>query len=224
MTASGLGLLVLGGQGVVFDAALDRFLALFALTHRLDFADVFSRWDESVRERAWQGGLDETSVFEELAQRSVDVRTARAQLRTFYAPGPAVERVKQWSESLPVWLLTNHRSEWLLPMLDEFGVSRCFERILISDRIGRVKPDPEAFGQVLSYRFAGAQTLVVDDQLHNLCSAAALGFRTLQARPKNRWVEQIDEAVLAASETGERLSASGRLEEVGRPGQVRGSA
>lgn len=195
LAGENLKLLVLGGQGVVFDAALERFFGVLARAHRVDPARLWLTWERHVRDEAWRGSVSDEGIWRQLVDRPVDAALAQSTLRSFYEPAPAVAKLRHWAGRLPVWLLSNHRSDWVLPVLDELGVTHLFDKILISDQTGRLKPEPEAFHQLLNLRNTAAQTLVVDDQLHNLCTAAALGFRTLQARPKNRWAEQIDDAV-----------------------------
>ena len=35
----------------------------------------------------------------------------------------------------PIWLLTNHRTEWLLPRLERFCIADRFDRVLVSSAI-----------------------------------------------------------------------------------------
>lgn len=191
MTAGGNKLLVLDGQGVVFDAPIKRFLATFADDQQLSLAAIEARWDSGLRERAWRGQIDDEDLWNALAGRSVDAAQTRLRLDASYRPGPAAPHVADWSGKARLCLLSNHRSAWLLPRLDAFGIRSSFEKIWVSDATGYVKPEAAAFDPVFRYRDAGLDVLFVDDQPHNVRAAEVLGIRGLVAAPDQRWLEQV---------------------------------
>ncbi|MBT8080750.1 MAG: hypothetical protein KJO31_19365 [Gammaproteobacteria bacterium] len=67
-----------------------------------------------------------------------------------------------------------------------------FQRFLISDTTGFVKPDPNAFAELVSGEIGADDILFVDDQLHNVKAAEELGLRTLHAFAYSGWVNVID--------------------------------
>jgi HAD superfamily hydrolase (TIGR01509 family) len=191
MTVEGNKLLVLDGQGVVFDAPIKRFLATFADDQQLSMTDIEARWESGLRERAWRGQIDDANLWNALAGRSVDAAQTRLRLDASYRPGPAAPHLADWSGKSRLCLLSNHRSGWLLPRLDAFGIRSCFENIWVSDATGYVKPESAAFDPVFQYLDAGLQVLFVDDQPHNVRAAEALGIRGLVAAPDQRWLAQV---------------------------------
>ncbi|MBL8199110.1 MAG: HAD hydrolase-like protein [Chromatiales bacterium] len=191
MTAEDNKLLVLDGQGVVFDAPIKRFLATFADDQQLSLRDIEARWESGLRERAWRGRIDDANLWNELAGRSVDAAQTRLRLDASYRPGPAAPYLADWSGKARLCLLSNHRSAWLLPQLDAFGIRSFFEKIWVSDATGHVKPEAAAFDPVFRYRDAGLHVLFVDDQPHNVRAAEALGIRGLVANPDQSWLEQV---------------------------------
>ena len=191
MTAEDNKLLVLDGQGVVFDAPIKRFLATFADDQQLSLRDIEARWESGLRERAWRGRIDDANLWNELAGRSVDAAQTRLRLDASYRPGPAAPHLADWSGKARLCLLSNHRSAWLLPQLDAFGIRSFFEKIWVSDATGHVKPEAAAFDPVFRYRDAGLHVLFVDDQPHNVRAAEALGIRGLVANPDQSWLEQV---------------------------------
>jgi HAD superfamily hydrolase (TIGR01509 family) len=191
MTAAGNKLLVLDGQGVVFDAPIKRFLATFADDQQLPMTDIEARWESGLRECAWRGQIDDANLWDALAGRSVDAAQTRLRLDASYRPGPAAPHLADWSGKARLCLLSNHRSAWLLPRLDAFGIRRSFEKIWVSDATGHVKPEPAAFDPVFQYLDAGLQVLFVDDQSHNVRAAEALGIRGLVAAPDQGWLVQV---------------------------------
>lgn len=94
----------------------------------------------------------------------------RQDLEARYRRGPWFEFVLEHSG--PMWLLSNHRTAWLLPRLERFGVADRFERILVSDALGAAKPSPVAFAALR----ARDDTVFFDDSPCNVDAARALGI------------------------------------------------
>lgn len=198
-------LLVLDGQGVVFDAPFREFLRVFAHENGLDHGAVVGRWEAGLRHLAWTGNIDDEGLWNELAGRRVNLRRTMCSLRGSYRPGPAAAYLLNWSQLVPIWLLSNHRSDWVTPVLDAIDVLGVFQRLLISDTTGLVKPDPAAFRQ-LTDSLAGGDILFVDDQLHNIKAAERLGLQTVYASPDGRWVNEVDNRLRTPGRLG-RLSS-----------------
>ncbi len=184
-------LLVLDGQGVVFDAPIKDFLLAFTRDNNLDIDSVSGRWEERLRKLAWTGAIDDEALWNELAGRKVNFRQTMIALGASYRPGPVAEYLADWSQRVPVWLLSNHRSHWVLPHLNTFNLYNLFQRFLISDVTGLVKPDPNAFRLLLDGKTAPSDILFVDDQLHNTAAAARLGLRSIHATPEHDWIKEI---------------------------------
>jgi putative hydrolase of the HAD superfamily len=191
MTAGRNKLLVLDGQGVVFDAPIKRFLATFARDHQISLADIEVRWESGLREKTWRGLIDDATLWNTLAGRPVDAARTRRRLDASYGPGPALPYITDWSNKAHVCLLTNHRSDWLLPRLNAFEITSRFERIWVSDKTGFIKPEAAAFDPVFQYRSARQNMLFVDDQLHNVLAAEALGITGIHAMPDGRWLDDV---------------------------------
>ena len=88
-------------------------------------------------------------------------------------------------------MLTNHRSDWLLPRLNTFGITGRFEGIWVSDKTGFIKPEAAAFDPVFQYRDTRQKVLFVDDQPHNVLAAEVLGIPGIRAMPDGRWLDQV---------------------------------
>ena len=185
-------LLVLDGQGVVFDAPIKRFLLSFSQHNELDYEIVEQRWENRLRMLAWTGAIDDDALWNELANKTVDLQQTIESLKASYQPGPVADYLHSWSQQLPIWLLSNHRSHWVLPQLESLNLSHTFQRLLVSDNTGCVKPDPAAFAPLLDGNLSPGDILFVDDQLHNLQSAEKLGLETLHATFDQAWVTELD--------------------------------
>jgi len=191
MTGGRNKLLVLDGQGVVFDAPIKRFLANFATDYQLSLMDIEARWESGLREQAWRGLLDDEPLWNALAGRPVDAAHMRRRLDASYRPGPAASSIADWSRKAQLWLLSNHRSAWLLPQLNAFGIADRFTRVLISDTTGFVKPEAAAFDPVFQHLVAGHHVLFVDDQPHNVRAAEARGIHGVLASPDGGWLDYV---------------------------------
>jgi len=190
-------LLVLDGQGVVFDAPIRKILMAFTRNNDLDFEYVFGRWEERLRKLAWTGAIDDESLWNELAGRQVDLQRTMHELSASYRPGPVAAHLQYWSRQVPIWLLSNHRSHWVMPHLTAYKLDKVFDRILFSDSTGLVKPDPDAFKLLLNDATAPGDILFVDDQSHNIVAAKKLGMCSIHATPKHDWIDEISLSLAA---------------------------
>lgn len=190
-------LLVLDGQGVVFEAPIKKFLHAFAADNELEPASVEERWNNQYRDLTWTGQIDDEQLWNELAGKKTDVKKAMQAHLSSYQPGPVAGHLLRWSHQLPIWLLSNHRAHWLMPWLHRAGLHDAFQKYLISDSTGFVKPDPASFHQLTTCGIVASDILFVDDQWHNVEAARAVDIRAIHASPKLEWVEQIEVALSA---------------------------
>ncbi|MGB1526465.1 MAG: hypothetical protein ACPG9N_02720, partial [Miltoncostaeaceae bacterium] len=103
-----------------------------------------------------------------------------------------LENTLRWRQTADIWVVSNHRHEWLLPVLDAAGFTAVVDRIEVSSLTGRVKPDPAAWEALLADGTSPERVAVVDGQQPNLDSAHALGFTALRADGGTRWADQVD--------------------------------
>ena len=170
-------LLVLDGQGVVFNNPFPAFLADLGVRTGAGEAEITSRWSDELRLPFWTGQLGEAAMWARLAP-GLSTTDLRADLERRYAPGPLYDLVRRSTGRL--WLLSNHRGDWLRPRLERFALTERFERILVSDEQGAAKPSPEAFVHLVN-----TGCLYIDDLANNIDVARSLGIDALH----------IDEAV-----------------------------
>lgn len=189
-------LLVLDVHGVVFTNPLIPYLAETAERLGRDSSDVLHLWTSALRRPFWLGQLEERALWETLFP-GADADALSAELERRYEPGPLFEVVGE--SGGPAWLLSNHRSEWLLPRLARFGLEGRFERVLVSDAIGLVKPDIGAFRLVR--RLAGDRPITyVDDKLANVETAASVFEQAVHVADAHRLVSVGPRAPRAAQD------------------------
>ncbi len=177
-------LLVLDAHGVVFNSPFRGFLRDLAVETGQTPEHLLARWHADLRVPAWTGKLSDAAIWDGIAgDRFVSSqRTSewRQMLERRYELGPAGAHLDRWFGRVPIWLLTNHRSHWLLPRLHRFGLARYFDRVLVSDELGAVKPSPRVFAPLVRVADPDA-ILFVDDQVKNVRVARDLGLQALHA-------------------------------------------
>ncbi|MGA3525281.1 HAD family hydrolase [Melissospora conviva] len=153
------------------------------------------------RDALWSGLLDESTFWPAFAAACGLGQPSpawRSVLRSTMTPLPAVSRLPNWSTGAHIWLLSNHRHEWLVPALQAAGLHRQSHRIFISSQTGAVKPNPSAYVQVLEQASPGDKLLYVDDKEVNVEAFRRLGVDGVQADTSGSWTAAVD-GWLAAS-------------------------
>ena len=187
--------LVLDAQGVTFNAPLLSFFKMYAKKAGISEKDLIFRWHKNVRKLAWLGQNSDDQLWRELIGDKVDGTKISQELEEHFCRGPVADSLKNWSQLVPIWLLSNHRSHWIIPRLKRFQLDKYFEKLLISDQTGFIKPQPESFLQVACDNIPRNQILIVDDRIQNIDAAASLGFRTIWANNNTDWVAEIENQI-----------------------------
>ncbi|MEX1344529.1 MAG: HAD family hydrolase [Candidatus Limnocylindrales bacterium] len=169
------GLLVLDVHGVIFTNPLVPFLAEAAERSGGDGAHAVAMWNERLRRPFWLGRLEVNDLWRTVAP-GADGPALTAELEQRYTEGPFFRWIER--TDAPIWLLSNHRTDWLEARLERFGLARRFERVYVSDAIGHVKPDAAAFR--FAQRQAGDRPVTyVDDKPGNVAVASGVFARAL---------------------------------------------
>lgn len=75
-------------------------------------------------------------------------------------------------------LLSNASHTYLLPIMDNLGLSPMFESIFVSSQMGYTKPDPRAFLHVLeSMNVSAKDAVMIDDAAQNVDGAINVGMK-----------------------------------------------
>jgi glucose-1-phosphatase len=162
-------LVVLDVHGVVFTNPFPGFIREIGERVGVGGDELFRRWRARWRQPFWEGSITEAEMWEGIAPE-LDAVELRADLESRYRRGPWFDFARDHDG--PMWLLSNHRTEWLLPRLERFGLAQCFERVLVSDALGAAKPSPRAFAAIRARHDA----VFFDDSHCNVEAARALGI------------------------------------------------
>ncbi|WP_152394135.1 HAD family hydrolase [Paenibacillus guangzhouensis] len=155
-------------------------------------AEMHGLFKEELRHRLWTGALPATAFFGWMASHLPATTTQEVEriLYDHLTPLPAIERIPAWSRSADLHLLTNHRGEWITPLLAP--VRHYITNMTVSSEVGYCKPDQRMYQLAHEKLHPIGPSLYVDDQQKNLVPASALGWHTLLADQAGHWVETVD--------------------------------
>jgi len=183
-------LVLLDACGVILNDPLPELLIALASAIDVPHAEVMRRYAD-LRLPFWTGRLGEIPFWECLTG-GVDAPGWASRLASSFRPGPAAPALGAWATRARLRVLSNHRSEWLVPRLMAMDLARHFERVVVSDAIDAAKPSPEAFLRALSdAAVAPGDVLFVDDKRVNVEAARSLGLEALHAKPGTGWVDAV---------------------------------
>lgn len=152
---------------------------------------LYAQYKEEISRKLWCGEITELQWWEWLAARGVEVS---AELRphliaSYLQPLPALELLPQWSKLCRIIIMSNHRTEWLNPLLQPY--QSYIESIYISDQVGMCKPSSEWFHHIDKQIHGPIH--FVDDSEKNISAAMQLGWQTTLADKHGNWTAAIDE-------------------------------
>lgn len=150
-------------------------------------------FNKHVRELYWSGRLPEEAFWKWLHKEcpSVEISVAKTLLTKHLQTLPAFERIPEWSQFADIHLLSNHREEWLVPILN--SISSYIKTITISSRVGCCKPHAEIYEIVNSKLEIHSKVTFVDDHVKNLKAAQVLNWNTLIADQDGEWIDRVDD-------------------------------
>ncbi|MEW9702229.1 HAD family hydrolase [Paenibacillus sp. SI8] len=177
--------------GGVLGTNLTHFWHELAASASLTYEEVRLRYKQELRDKLWTGEITEPGFFEWACsvQTSMEASQARSLMLSCLQPLPAYERLPSWSKTYDLHILSNHRSEWLVPFLAP--VRPYLRTVTISSEAGFAKPSPDIYRLASAGFPEGAPVVFVDDAEHNLTAAKAHGWQTVLADPEGHWIQQI---------------------------------
>jgi len=159
-------------------------------------------WDQSVRRDLWSGRI---SIAQAVAKINRQFKTKVKWAPHDLSPLPWAERALRLCPQTAV--LSNHRSEWLLPSFARFGWKL---PTFVSDTLGYVKPDSAIYEKCA--RLWGvsdlSEVLFVDNKQANVDEAIAMGMQGLFADARGKWVDKAEALLNSALSPRQRSQPS----------------
>lgn len=185
-------LIVLDVGGVLYTNLLPPLTCAVARATACDEDTVSSACEsEGLRDGLWRGHISPDDFWSSLGKRlgcRLDSAYWNEQCLVLQVPVLSRLLLNKLLPTCDVALLTNHRMEWLLPVLERDGLGKSFSPIVISSTEGFVKPEREIY-QCLErlLRRPYDRRLFVDDKPANLQPAEQLGYQTIVADTGHDW-------------------------------------
>lgn len=183
--------LVLDVGGVLLANITPVFWEEAAELIKVPYSTLRSHYKDQIRQQLWDGTIREEEFWAWLQKQSSNenVILSSVHLTKHLQPLPAWDKVKEWSESFQIHLLSNHRAEWIIPALEP--IRDYITSMTISSTVGCSKPDAHIF-QLVQEQLSGSQPIVfVDDAEQNLAMAKAIGWTTILADADHQWIDEV---------------------------------
>lgn len=162
---------------------------------KISSQEVETYYRSNYRDKLWSGEIGINDFWERRSNRfetNIDLNSFIQKHMTIL---PAALKIPFLAQNHTLGILSNHRSEWLLPRLKFDGITEYIDEefIFVSDQIKAVKPEIKAYEIVLQRSgFRPGEITFVDDKQRNLDTAKDLGFKTILADKKAEWVKLLD--------------------------------
>ena len=165
--------------------------------------------------RAWHerqdAGGDNDEATETLVARHPEheplIRAWYSRFDEMMHPMPETESVLRslHNASVPLFAITNWPAAPFPPPADRFGFMDSFRDVVVSGRVGCMKPDPAIYAHVeADTGIAPERLFFIDDRLENIAAAARRGWQTHHFEgPRGLAVRLVREGLLQPGEVPE---------------------
>lgn len=154
---------------------------------------LYAAYKSELSEKLWCGQCTEEEWRAWLADKGITLSLEQSNglIAKHLRPLPAISKLEQWAKLCDIIIMSNHRSEWLLPLLEPYRAY--LSNVHISDRAGRCKPDHQWFQSVDHLIPRPSKIMFVDDSRKNIVAAQRCGWNTILADEEGSWTRAIDE-------------------------------
>ncbi|WP_164545393.1 HAD-IA family hydrolase [Paenibacillus albus] len=183
--------LVLDAGGVIVTNMLELWKEI-AGEVEIPVHELKESFKVQLRSTLWNGESDEEAFWQWLTSYYPGLTAAdgRAILARHLRVLPAFHRIQSWSDAADIHVLSNHRHEWLMPLLEP--IAPYLASVTISSQVGSCKPSLDIYKLVQSGLRTQDRVLFVDDSERNLVPARELGWDTLLADEQGEWMDALD--------------------------------
>lgn len=183
--------LILDVAGVIVTNLSPSYWEEISKIAGVTYESLKTQFKNDIREAFWTGKISEEAFWQWLKTQCASVETQYAQklLSSHLTRLPAMDHLSNWSQLADIHLLSNHRNEWLDPLLNP--IKPYIKSITISSVVGFCKADPKIYEIVNSKIDTKQAAIFVDDQEKNMKPAKDLGWNTLIADKEGQWIEYL---------------------------------
>jgi glucose-1-phosphatase len=163
---------------------------------RLTPAELWRAWLQSPSVRAFETGRTDAATFAATLVEELDLGVPPEHFLESFAGWPTglYPGVHELLARIPTALSNSNALHWPR-VLDELGLGALFEHRFVSHLTGRIKPDRDAFEQVVSVlNCAAGSVFFLDDNLVNVEAARSVGMQAALVSG----VTQAEQALLEA--------------------------
>ena len=178
--------------GVILDLDVPRTLEAFSRASGLTIERVMHLFRSSAGFEKYERGEFDDDQFRSFVRRLYEISITDDELdqcwNAMLGPIPAakLELLTRLKEKYPTYLLSNtntihldYVNSVILPAQNTPSLDDYFHRAYYSHFMGKRKPEPEIFEQVLAENnLKASETLFLDDNADNIAGAAAVGLQT----------------------------------------------
>lgn len=188
-------ILILDAGGVIIDDLTTQFwdmLVAKSTDSTLSRLTIYTDYKREVSEKLWSGQCNEQDFVQFLKHYQINL--SHELLSEIVAkcliPLPAFEMLEIWSTKVELYIMSNHRTSWLLPALE--AVRPYLSDIYVSDTAQMKKPSLNWFNAI-SEKHPNSSILFVDNTMHNIEAARQSGWQAIYADETYMWIDEVNE-------------------------------
>ncbi|QGH35753.1 hypothetical protein GI584_17605 [Gracilibacillus salitolerans] len=182
--------------GGVLATDLDLFWEELVNQADLPYDKIRAIYRTEIREQLWQGDISEYNFWQWLDYTfpGINLEYLQTVMQKSLVELEGIHHVETWSAVSNIHILSNHRLEWLQPVINR--LQPYLTSSTISSEVGVAKPDPRIYEICDNQLDFDRPILFVDNKKENLIPAVELGWQTIHADPDNEWIAKVDRLVL----------------------------
>ncbi len=182
--------------GGVLATDLDLFWEELVNQAGLPYDKIRAIYKTEIREQLWQGDISERAFWQWLSYTfpKINLDYLQIAMQKSLVELEGIQHVDKWSTVSDIHILSNHRSEWLQPVIDR--LHPFLTSTTVSADVGVAKPNPEIYNICNDQLDPDRPIVFVDNKKENLSPAVELGWQTIHADPSNKWITKVDHLVL----------------------------
>ncbi|HEX9594936.1 MAG TPA: HAD-IA family hydrolase [Candidatus Saccharimonadales bacterium] len=107
-----------------------------------------------------------------------------------------VALAKELHENYMIGMITNAHHEFLEPIIEKVGLEEVFDAIIISSKVGYIKPDKRIFDIALKeLGVTAGETIFIDDIERNIAGAEVAGIKSIHYKSFKQLKQELEGAL-----------------------------